>query len=69
MNQGKYYYYPRLTLRGRRWFWRFVGRNGEIVGSGEGYRRKGGAMHAIDLLRGSAGAPAIELSSSKEEMP
>ena len=30
------------------WRWRCKSRNGQILGHGEGYRRKGGALNAID---------------------
>ncbi|QDP43679.1 hypothetical protein SEA_PHORBESPHLOWER_51 [Gordonia phage PhorbesPhlower] len=33
---------------GVEWRWRCKSRNGQILGHGEGYRRKGGALNAID---------------------
>lgn len=30
------------------WRWRCKSRNGQVLGHGEGYRRKGGALNAID---------------------
>ena len=35
------------------WRWRCKSRNGQILGHGEGYRRKGGALNAIDAMFGS----------------
>ena len=65
----RYEVYPRLTIWGRRWFWRAVGRNGRKVGWGEAYHNKQDAWDAADLMRGSATARCVELSADKEEMP
>ncbi|MDT0223494.1 YegP family protein [Gordonia sp. AC31] len=35
------------------WRWRCKSRNGQILASGEKYRRKGGALNAIDATFGS----------------
>ena len=35
------------------WRWRCKSRNGQILGHGEGYRRKAGALNAIDAMFGS----------------
>lgn len=35
------------------WRWRCKSRNGQILGHGEGYRRKAGALNAIDATFGS----------------
>ncbi|ANA85271.1 hypothetical protein BH769_gp68 [Gordonia phage BritBrat] len=35
------------------WRWRCKSRNGQILASGEGYRRKAGALNAIDAMFGS----------------
>jgi uncharacterized protein YegP (UPF0339 family) len=50
--------YSRLTLRGRRWFWRLKAGNGEIVahGSTRGYSRRIDAETAIGLVRASGAA-------------
>lgn len=32
------------------WRWRCKSRNGQILGHGEGYRRKAGALNAIDAM-------------------
>lgn len=49
----------RLTLRGRRWFWRLIAGNGEIIAQGHtrGYSRPFDARHAVELVKGSALAP------------
>lgn len=65
----KFELYPRLTWRGRRWFWRLRARNGRIVAVGEGYRHRLDATEAISLVRAAATAPLEELSADKEEMP
>lgn len=53
--------YTRLTLRGRRYFWRLKAGNGEIVAQGHtrGYSRRIDAEYAVELVQGSAIA-AIE---------
>ena len=50
--------FPRITLRGRRWFWHLKAGNGEIIAQGHtrGYSREIGAEHAITLVMGSRGA-------------
>ena len=35
------------------WRWRCKSRNGQILGHGEGYRRKAGALNAIDAMFGA----------------
>ena len=35
------------------WRWRCKSRNGQILGHGEGYRRKAGALNAIDAMFGN----------------
>lgn len=35
------------------WRWRCKSRNGQVLGHGEGYRRKAGALNAIDAMFGS----------------
>lgn len=35
------------------WRWRCKSRNGQVLGHGEGYRRKAGALNAIDATFGS----------------
>ncbi|UUG69916.1 hypothetical protein SEA_MORKIE_55 [Gordonia phage Morkie] len=41
------------------WRWRCKSRNGQILGHGEGYRRKDGALNAIDAMFGSRIAAEI----------
>lgn len=53
--------FPRRTIRGRRWYWRLVARNGEIVAQSEGYRNKGNAILTINRIRTAAAhAPIAE---------
>jgi uncharacterized protein YegP (UPF0339 family) len=52
--------YRSLTLAGRRWFWRAVARNGEIVASGEGYRHKADVLNVVELIVGNAQDAPIE---------
>lgn len=57
---------PRIELfRGaliRRWYFRFVAANGEIVVQSQGYRRKVDARDTIELVRQDfTGAPVVEL--------
>lgn len=51
MGSLKFEMYDRLTLMGRRYFFRVKGGNGEIVVQSEGYTRRESAMHTIQLLR------------------
>lgn len=46
--------YRRLSLKGRQWRWQLKAGNNEIIASGEGYRNKADAIHAIGLVQGSA---------------
>lgn len=55
MRTGHYEVYQ-SSVTGK-WRWRFVGANGEKVASGQAYVREADAKHAIELLKGSAGAP------------
>ncbi len=40
--------------------WRFRAANGEIVASGEAYRQKAGAQHAVNILRTYAPNAMVE---------
>lgn len=55
--------YSRLTLLGRRWYWRLRARNGEMIASGEGYNRKEDCRHAVSLVRQTG------LDTPVEELP
>lgn len=52
----KFEYYRRLTLRGRRWFFRIIARNGKIVGQGDptGYHNRIDCMGGIQAIMGGA---------------
>lgn len=43
--------YRRLTLVGKRWFWRLKAENHEIIASGEGYRNLADAENAVRLVK------------------
>jgi uncharacterized protein YegP (UPF0339 family) len=43
------------------WYWRLRAGNHEVIAQGEGYTRRGGAEHAIELIRSASDAPLIEL--------
>lgn len=47
----KFEVFPRATVRGRRWYWRLVAANGEIIAASQGYRNRVDALHAVDLVR------------------
>lgn len=51
--------FPRLTLRGRKWFFRIVADNGQTVAQSEGYSRRLDALETIKSLR--AKLPKAEL--------
>ncbi len=42
--------YRTLTLGGIRWRWRLRAGNGEIIASGQAYKRKADALRAVALL-------------------
>lgn len=50
------------------WRWRCKSRNGQILASGEGYKRRAGALNAIDAQYGSR-LPDIALSTLKHTVP
>jgi uncharacterized protein YegP (UPF0339 family) len=43
--------FSKLTLRGRRWFFRIVAANGEIIAQSEAYTRKNAAINTACKLR------------------
>ncbi|MCH8343700.1 MAG: DUF1508 domain-containing protein [Planctomycetes bacterium] len=45
------------------WRWRLRAANNEIIAAGEGYKNKVDCLHAIDLVKSSAGAPVEETTS------
>ena len=47
MNIPKYEVYP----SGTEWRWRLRARNGEVMASGEGYKRKAGALRGVEAHR------------------
>lgn len=43
--------FPKRGLRGKRWYFRIVARNNEIVAQSEGLKNKADAIHMVDRLR------------------
>lgn len=52
--------YSRLTLIGRRWYWRLRARNHEIIAQGEAYNRKVDCLRAIELVTGTGPETPVE---------
>jgi uncharacterized protein YegP (UPF0339 family) len=59
----KFQVYSRLTLFGRRWYWRLRARNNEIIAQGEtnGYRNRGDCVHTVELIRDGALMAPVEV--------
>lgn len=47
--------FPRLTWRGKRWFFRVKAKNGEIIATSEGYHNLADARKTAQLLRDGMG--------------
>lgn len=43
--------FSRMTLRGRRWFWRVRAKNGEPIAQSEGYFNRVDAVHTVKSLQ------------------
>jgi uncharacterized protein YegP (UPF0339 family) len=57
-----YYYYK--DAKGE-WRWRLKASNGRIIAdSGEGYKNESECKADIDRVKGSAGAPVVEIKST-----
>jgi uncharacterized protein YegP (UPF0339 family) len=52
--------YDRLTVWGRRFYFRLRGANNEIVAHGEAYTSAAARDHGIELVRRSTMAPVVE---------
>jgi uncharacterized protein len=50
----------RRRLHRAPWRWRLRAANGEIIASGQGYRRRIDCVNAIDLIRKQAGNAELE---------
>lgn len=46
------------------WRWRLVGRNGEIVASGEGYTRKASCLRAIERMKADIPNAIVEMADA-----
>ena len=46
------------------WYWNLKAGNHEIIAQGEGYTRRGGAEHAVELMRSAADAPLVVLDEA-----
>lgn len=59
------------TTEAPEWRWRCKSKNGVIVGVGEGYQRKGGALHGVDCQYGTRLAVGFSrfLNERAEQMP
>jgi uncharacterized protein YegP (UPF0339 family) len=57
----KFIAFPRLTLFGRRWFFRILAANGEPIAQSEGYRRKADCLHAAGLIINEAHTADLEV--------
>ncbi len=55
-------YFTRNVFGRKRWRWRYVASNGEIVASGQGYSRKIDCEHAIAIMQDSHTAPVRYLA-------
>lgn len=55
--------YARRGLRGRFWYWRLKGRNGEVIAQSEGYRNRVDAVATASLIKGSAHEAPIRMLS------
>ena len=53
------------SLSDGQWYWRLQARNHEVIAQGEGYARRGGAEHAVGLMRAAADAPLVVLSEAE----
>lgn len=55
--------YSRLTLFGRRWYWRLRAANHEIIAQGEGYVNRLDCVKAVNLVRSTGlDTPVEELA-------
>lgn len=63
MKTDRFELYRALTLLGWRWYWRLRAANGEIVASGEGYRRREDAARAIEIVCDTNAATPLKVLS------
>lgn len=48
-------------------YWRLVGKNGEIICTGEGHKRKAGCIKAIASTKDSQDAPIVMVVQEKKK--
>lgn len=60
MAQARFDTFDRLTLRGRRWFFRFKAPNGEIVFQSEAYNSAAARDNGIEAARKCADARVVK---------
>ena len=53
-NGYKFEIFSRIGIRGRRWYFRFVAANGQIMAQSEGYTRKENAEKAVQSIKRQA---------------
>lgn len=59
MSEYKFEVFSRRGLRGKRWYFRFVAPNGQIMAQSEGYVRKIDALSAVSSIQ--ANAPSAQI--------
>ena len=58
----KFEIFPRRTLRGRRFFFRMVAPNGEIIMQSQGYKTHRACLGTVTLIQSKAGwSPAVNV--------
>ncbi|WP_234043579.1 YegP family protein [Luteolibacter yonseiensis] len=58
--KNMYYTVWKSTANGN-WYWNLKAANHEKIATSEGYVTKQGALHSIELVKGSNNAPVIEI--------
>lgn len=57
---GRFVTFDRLTLKGRRWFFRYQAANGEPVFQSEAYNSRTARLKGMDAARMCFDAPVVE---------
>ena len=57
----KFIVFPRLTLRGRRWYFQARARNGRIILASEGYHNKADALETVQAIKNEAAVAYVEV--------
>lgn len=53
--------FARRTLRGRRWFFRMIAKNGKIVAQSEGYHNRIDALETIKTIKRDAAEAPVKI--------